>query len=244
MGELRLWAPQARRVVLQLGFRRLPMDRKGDRGWWSLDTLEIRPGVDYVFVLYDDDRPLTDPRSAWQPHGVHGLSRVVDHGAFTWSDGAFVAPRLSDALIYELHVGTFTPQGTFDAVIERLDHLIELGVTHVDLMPVAEFPGTRGRGYDGVNLFAPHHSYGGPAGLKRLVNACHARGLSVPLDVVYNHFGPSGNYHPRFGPYLTERYATLPSRPARHSDRRAHWLLFRLQIAPRSSTRTAPRLQL
>jgi maltooligosyltrehalose trehalohydrolase len=136
------------------------------------------------------------------------LSRVVDHAAFRWTDGGFQAPPLGAALLYELHVGTFTPEGTFDAAIGKLDHLVHLGVTHVELMPVNEFPGARGWGYDGVGLFAPHHAYGGPDGLKRFVNACHARGLAVLLDVVYNHLGPSGNYLGRYAPYFSRRYTT------------------------------------
>ncbi|HUN59341.1 MAG TPA: malto-oligosyltrehalose trehalohydrolase, partial [Candidatus Binataceae bacterium] len=142
------------------------------------------------------------------PSGVHGPSRIIDHSAFEWHDRGWNAPVLSSGVIYELHVGTFTAPGTFDAVIERLGHLLELGITHVELMPVAEFSGNRGWGYDGVDLFAPHHAYGGPDGLKRLVDACHRRGLAIILDVVYNHFGPEGNYLPQFGPYLTSRYAT------------------------------------
>jgi maltooligosyltrehalose trehalohydrolase len=139
---------------------------------------------------------------------VHGPSRVVAHDAFAWTDAGWQPPPLASAVLYELHVGTFTPAGTFDAVMDRLDHLVNLGVTHVELMPVHEFPGTRGWGYDGVDLYAPHHAYGGPAGLKRLVDACHARGLAVLLDVVYNHLGPAGNYLGRFAPYFTDRYQT------------------------------------
>ncbi|MBI5383147.1 MAG: malto-oligosyltrehalose trehalohydrolase [Verrucomicrobia bacterium] len=173
-------------------------------------------GSDYGFVL-DGQGPFPDPRSPSQSAGVHGLSRLVDHAAFSWSDGGFQAPPLSTALVYELHIGTFTPEGTFDAAIERLGHLVQLGVTHVELMPVNEFPGARGWGYDGVDLFAPHHAYGGPDALKRLVNACHARGLAVVLDVVYNHLGPSGNYLSRFAPYFTNRYGT-PWGPALNFD--------------------------
>jgi maltooligosyltrehalose trehalohydrolase len=132
----------------------------------------------------------------------------VDHAAFRWTDAGWQAPPLAAGLVYELHVGTFTPAGTFDGAIERLDHLVRLGVTHVELMPVAQFPGGHGWGYDGVDLFAPHSAYGGPDGLKRLIDACHGRGLAVLLDVVYNHLGPAGNYLERFGPYFTDRYAT------------------------------------
>jgi maltooligosyltrehalose trehalohydrolase len=133
---------------------------------------------------------------------------VVEHQDFPWQDQGWQARPLAAAVLYELHIGTFTPAGTFEAAIARLDHLVDLGITHVELMPVNEFPGSRGWGYDGVDLYAPHHAYGGPQGLKRLIDACHARGLAVLLDVVYNHLGPAGNYLSRFGPYFTERYAT------------------------------------
>jgi maltooligosyltrehalose trehalohydrolase len=132
----------------------------------------------------------------------------VDQNAFQWTCGTFQAPLLTSAIIYELHVGTFTPKGTFLSAIERLDHLTGLGVTHVELMPVVEFSGGHGWGYDGVDLFAPHHAYGTPDDLKKLVDACHARSLAVILDVVYNHLGPSGNYLAKFGPYFTKKFAS------------------------------------
>jgi maltooligosyltrehalose trehalohydrolase len=205
----RVWAPHADRVELALGAaaaERRAM-RREERGWWTADVAEAGPGTDYGFTL-DGEGPFPDPRSAFQPLGVHGPSRVVDHDAFDWTDRAWSAPPLADAVLYELHVGTFADDGTFDGVIPHLDHLVELGVTHVELLPVAEFPGNRGWGYDGVDLFAPHHAYGGPDGLKRLVDACHARRLAVVLDVVYNHLGPDGNYLARFGPYFSHRYTT------------------------------------
>lgn len=174
-------------------------------GWWS--AASPRAGTDYAFAL-DGDAPLPDPRSRWQPNGVHGFSRIIDDCDFAWEDAAWNAPPLSSAIIYELHVGTFSQEGTFDAIIARLGYLKDLGVTHIELMPTAEFSGDRGWGYDGVDLFAPHHIYGGPGALKRLVNACHQHGLAVLIDVVFNHFGPSGNYLPRFGPYHTNRYRT------------------------------------
>ncbi len=205
--ELRVWAPNAATVHLAIAGERIAMTR-GDGGWWSIETPLAAPGVDYAFVIDAADPPIPDPRSHFQPAGVHGPSRLVDHAAFRRSDAGWNAPPLEAAIVYELHVGTFTPAGTFAAAIERLGHLAELGVTHVELMPVAEFSGDRGWGYDGVDLFAPHHAYGGPDGLKALIDAAHARGLAVLIDVVYNHFGPSGNYLPRFGPYLTKRYAT------------------------------------
>jgi maltooligosyltrehalose trehalohydrolase len=181
-----------------------PMTRN-DRDWWEVDYA-APPGARYQYVLEGD--PLPDPRSAWQPQGVHGPSATVDHAAFPWTDRGWQAPPFASAVIYELHIGTFTPQGTFDSAIPRLEDLIELGVTHIEIMPVAQFPGRWGWGYDGVDLYAPHHDYGGPEGLKRLVDACHARGCAVLLDVVYNHLGPAGNYLARFGPYYTKRHRT------------------------------------
>ena len=206
MTTCRVWAPAASEVEIKIGDERLGLIRC-DQGWWCVCLKDITPGTDYSFVL-NREETLPDPRSPWQPYGVHGASRTLDHSDFRWTDERWQAPPLSSAVIYELHVGTFTISGTFDAVIPRLDYLVELGITHVELMPVSEFSGNVGWGYDGVDLYAPHHGYGGPAGLKRLVDACHARGLAVLGDVVYNHFGPVGNYLHRFGPYLTDRYRT------------------------------------
>jgi maltooligosyltrehalose trehalohydrolase len=206
VGKIRVWAPKAAQVALEVGNQRLALSAE-KKGWWSIETELAEPGVDYAFVL-DGGRPLPDPRSPSQPRGVQGPSRMIDHGSFTWTDARWNPPPLSSAIIYELHIGTFTPDGTFEAAIEHLPHLVNLGITHLELMPVAEFSGDRGWGYDGVDLYAPHHSYGGPNGLKRLVDACHAQGLAVILDVVYNHFGPSGNYLSRFGPYQTDHYRT------------------------------------
>jgi maltooligosyltrehalose trehalohydrolase len=192
-------------VELVIGEERLSMERDVG-GWWGASR-DLPPGTDYAFSL-DGGPARPDPRSPWQPAGIHGPSRTVDHGGFAWTDAGWSALPLADSVIYELHVGTFTSGGTFDAAIERLDALVELGVTHLELMPVAEFSGTRGWGYDGVDLFAPHHAYGGPNGLKLLVDAAHARGLAVLIDVVYNHLGPAGNYLAEFGPYFSEKYAT------------------------------------
>ncbi len=200
-----VWAPRARRVELEVSGRRQLLEQRPD-GWYGL-AAEAAAGSDYAYIL-DGGEPLPDPRSNWQPEGVHGPSRLVDHGAFQWTDGSWRGVSLPAAVLYELHVGTFTPEGTFQAVIGKLAHLLALGVTAIELMPVAEFPGVRNWGYDGVGLYAPHHAYGGPEGLKRLVDACHARGLGVLLDVVYNHLGPEGNYLGRFGPYLTGRHQT------------------------------------
>jgi maltooligosyltrehalose trehalohydrolase len=206
MSLFRVWAPKAKRVDVEVRGEPLLMSA-GEDGWWSAEIPSVEPGTDYTFVL-DGGAPLPDPRSPWQPHGIHGPSRTIDHGAFPWTDRHWQAGPLSAALFYELHIGTFTPEGTFKAAIEKLDHLVRLGITHVELMPVAEFSGSRGWGYDGVYLYAPHHAYGEPDDLKRLVDACHARGLAIVLDVVYNHLGPAGNYLDRFGPYFTNRYAT------------------------------------
>ena len=156
----------------------------------------------------DGGPPLPDPRSRHQPDGVHSASRWVESQNFTWKHQGFQAAPLTEAVIYELHIGTFSPEGTFDSAIEKLAHLVQLGVTHVEVMPVAAFPGSRGWGYDGVSLFAPHHAYGGPDGFKRFIDACHGVGLAVLLDVVYNHLGPSGNYLGQFGPYFSRRYHT------------------------------------
>ncbi len=204
-GAPSVWAPNAGRVELVLGDERLPM-RADDAGWWHA-ARSLAPGMDYAFAL-DGGSALPDPRSPSQPHGVHGVSRTVDHAAFAWGDAGWSAPPLADGVIYELHVGTFTAAGTFDAAIARLDDLVRLGITHVELLPVCEFSGDRGWGYDGVDLFAPHRAYGGPDGLKRLVDAAHRRGLAILVDVVYNHLGPEGNYLARFGPYFTDRYVT------------------------------------
>jgi maltooligosyltrehalose trehalohydrolase len=206
MHTFKVWAPIPSHVELQVAGQKVPM-AAGPGGWWTAEAPLAGAGTDYGFIL-DGQGPFPDPRSPWQPAGVHGLSRVIDHSAFHWNDAAFQAPPLSSAVIYELHTGTFTPKGTFSAAIDKLDHLVDLGITHVELMPVGAFPGSYGWGYDGVSLYAPHSAYGSPDDLKRLINTCHARGLAVLLDVVYNHLGPSGNYLGRYGPYFTSRYST------------------------------------
>ena len=206
MTSFRIWAPNANQVEVRIGTDLFGMTR-GESGWWFTEIPLAKAGIDYAFVL-DGGEPVPDPRSPWQPNGIHGPSRTVDHGAFSWTDQRWQAKPLSSAIFYELHIGTFTPQGTFMAAIDKLDYLVDLGITHIELMPVAEFSGNRGWGYDGVDLYAPHHAYGEPDDLKRLVDACHARGLAVMLDVVYNHVGPAGNYLARFAPYFTQRYAT------------------------------------
>ena len=207
--EFLVWAPWAEQLELQLlgpESRNLSMRPTG-QGYWQLLADAIPPETDYRFRIDDAiDRP--DPSSHLQPFGVHGASRVVDHAAFAWSDQDWRGLPLAELVLYELHVGTFSPAGTFDAIIPRLAELKELGVTAIELMPVAQFPGKRNWGYDGTCPFAVQDSYGGPDGLKRLVDACHGQGLAVVLDVVYNHLGPEGNYLRDFGPYFTDRYRT------------------------------------
>jgi len=214
MSTLRVWAPLPGSVELETDGRRTPMTAQDD-GWWSGEV--GGHGTDYALVL-DGGDPRPDPRSAWQPDGVHGPSRVVDHAAFTWTDSTWRGLPLAGSVLYELHVGTFTAEGTFDAALARLDHLVELGVTTVELLPCNAFAGRWGWGYDGVAWFAVHEPYGGPDGLKRFVDGAHARGLGVVMDVVYNHLGPAGNYLPEFGPYLTEAHTT-PWGPAVNLDR-------------------------
>jgi maltooligosyltrehalose trehalohydrolase len=199
MHTFEVWAPGAATVAVRIDGRDSAMARR-DAGYCSVSVADVQAGAGYSFIL-DNGQPLPDPRSAWQPCGVHGPSRLVDHSSFEWSDQHWQARPLSGAIVYELHIGTFTPAGTFRAAIECLEHLVQLGVTHIELMPIAEFSGDWGWGYDGVDLYAPHHAYGAPDDLKALVDACHGEGLAVLLDVVYNHFGPAGNYAGRFGRY-------------------------------------------
>jgi maltooligosyltrehalose trehalohydrolase len=208
MHEFAVWAPKAKKVSVQVGESEYAMEGPDTRGWWKAAVENAGPGSDYGFKLGEDGAVYPDPRTLWQPQGVHGLSRVYDQAAFVWHDERWQALPLGSAIMYELHMGTFTREGTLDSATQRLDYLFELGVTHVELMPVAEFAGDRGWGYDGVDLFAVTEHYGGPDALKRFVDACHARGLAVVLDVVYNHFGPVGSYAGKFGPYLTGNHCT------------------------------------
>jgi maltooligosyltrehalose trehalohydrolase len=198
---LTVWCPDLDRVRVRVGGTDHDMHPAERSGWWQAD-LDVPAGTDYAFLLGDDDTPLPDPRSVRQPHGAHAASRTYDHGAFRWTDDAWAGRALERSVLYELHIGTFTPGRTFDAAIERLDHLVELGIDLVEVLPVNSFDGTAGWGYDGVLWGAVHEPYGGPDGFKRFVDACHARGLGVVLDVVYNHLGPSGAYLDRFGPYF------------------------------------------
>ncbi|HEY1529599.1 MAG TPA: malto-oligosyltrehalose trehalohydrolase [Galbitalea sp.] len=200
---LKVWAPIPSTVAVRTAEGDRELARSGDE--W-IDSVELRDGTDYSLVL-DGADPVPDPRSLQQPNGVHGASRVFDPAQFEWTDDGWSGRELAGGVIYELHLGTFTPEGTLDSAIERLDYLVELGIDFVELLPVNAFNGTHNWGYDGVLWFAVHEGYGGPAAYQRFVDACHARGLAVIQDVVYNHLGPSGNYLPRFGPYLSDASA-------------------------------------
>jgi maltooligosyltrehalose trehalohydrolase len=201
--DLSVWAPRARSVILRAGQTELPLLRgPGDR-WHVADPAALPSGdFDYGYLLDGTDELLADPRSRRQPGGVHGPSRTFDPSTYGWQDTAWTGRQLAGAVIYELHIGTFTPAGTLTAAIEKLDHLVDLGIDFVELLPVNAFNGTHNWGYDGVFWYAVHESYGGPAAYQRFVDACHARGLAVIQDVVHNHLGPSGNVLPRFGPYV------------------------------------------
>ncbi|MBI2491764.1 MAG: malto-oligosyltrehalose trehalohydrolase [Candidatus Rokubacteria bacterium] len=203
----RVWAPRCRAVDVALEGRPPAPMTAGADGLFEATLPRVAPGARYRYRL-DGARHRPDPASRWQPEGVHGSSAVVDPGRFVWTDDGFRGHALADLVLYELHVGAFTPEGTFEAIVPRLPALADLGVTALELMPVAEFPGSRDWGYDGVHLWAPQSTYGGPRGLRRLVDACHAGGLSVLLDAVYNHLGPEGNYLAEYGPYVTERVET------------------------------------
>ncbi len=202
MIPIALWAPRAGLVLVEQSGRQAPLEQHAD-GWWRGD---IDDGDDYWFVV--DGTRIPDPRSTWQPHGLDGPSRPNRPDRFVWTDADWKGLDLEAAVIYELHVGTFSPSGTYAGVVERLDHLVDLGVTAIELMPLATFPGEHGWGYDGALLWAPHHRYGAPDDLRRLVDACHARGLGVLVDVVYNHLGPTGNHLDRLGPYFTDAVPT------------------------------------
>lgn len=207
--EFTVWAPHRETVSVKIVSpeeRIIPM-MKDERGYWHAIAENISPDTLYFYRL-DESVERPDPASHLQPQGVHGPSQVVDHVTFEWNDFDWSGISLREMIIYELHVGTFTEEGTFKAIIDRLDDLFDLGVNAIEIMPVAQFPGARNWGYDGVYPFAAQTSYGGPQGLKSLVNACHQKGLSVILDVVYNHLGPEGNYLQNFGPYFTASYRT------------------------------------
>ncbi|MHB1265597.1 MAG: malto-oligosyltrehalose trehalohydrolase [Gemmatimonadaceae bacterium] len=232
-----VWAPFASRVSVRVrsaasGTERLYDLERGERGAFTAHVAEAAAGDDYRFVVQREGEPpreVPDPRSRWQPEGVHGPSRVLDVEGWRWADAGWRGLTMADLVLYELHVGTFTREGTFDAAIRELRGLRALGVTAIEIMPVAEFPGQRNWGYDGVHLYAPQGSYGGPDGLRRLVDAAHRIGLAVILDVVYNHLGPEGNYLDAFGPYFTEAYRTPWGRALNYdgaeSDEVRAWVL-------------------
>ena len=207
--EFSVWAPFKNFVELHVispEDKIIPM-KKRENGYWFL-TLEDSVPVEEYFYRIDSDRDRPDPASFYQPKGVHGPSKVIDHSAFMWTDQEWKNLPLKNMIFYELHTGTFTPEGTFEGIIERLNDIKELGINALEIMPVSQFPGSRNWGYDGVYPFAVQNTYGGPERLKKLVNACHQRGIAVVLDVVYNHLGPEGNYLWDFAPYFTDRYKT------------------------------------
>lgn len=204
-GPYDVWAPVPSRVRLVVAGRTVAMDRDGE-GWWTPagPVPDPHQEVDYGYLLDDDPTPRPDPRSRRQPDGVHGPSRTHDPSSYSWNDSDWTGRQLAGAVVYELHVGTFTPEGTLEAAAGRLEHLRSIGIDFVELLPVNAFNGTHNWGYDGVLWHAVHEQYGGPPAYQRFVDACHAAGLGVIQDVVYNHLGPSGNYLPLFGPYLKE----------------------------------------
>jgi len=204
-----VWAPLLNNMTLKIvaPTERLIAMTRVDKGYWLIEAEDAFPGTQYVYQL-DREKERPDPASRYQPKGVHGPSQVVDHTTFPWDDQGWKGLALPDYICYELHVGTFSPEGTFDAIVPYLSYLLNLGVNIIELMPVAQFPGTRNWGYDGVFPFAVQNSYGGPEGLKRLVNAAHQNGIAVALDVVYNHLGPEGNYLWDYGHYFTDTYKT------------------------------------
>lgn len=203
-----VWAPQAKQVAIKLvkGGKVIPL-QKGEWGYWQADQLPMQPGDTYKIVL-DGEKELPEPASLSQPEGVHGPSQAVDLTTFKWSDRAWQNHALEHYVLYELHTGTFTEEGTFAGIEEKLDYLKDLGITAIEIMPVAQFPGSRNWGYDGTFPYAVQYNYGGTESLQRLVDACHRKGLAVVLDVVYNHLGPEGNYMGAYGPYFTDKYNT------------------------------------
>ncbi|RCH55304.1 malto-oligosyltrehalose trehalohydrolase [Mucilaginibacter hurinus] len=206
--HVRVWAPFAQKVELLLSKEAAKVTLKqADYGYWVAETDRLGAGDNYK-ILLDNETERPDPASLFQPEGVHGCSAAINPREFKWTDAAWQNHPLGDYVFYELHTGTFTPEGSFKAIVGKLDYLADLGITAIEIMPVGQFPGTRNWGYDGVCPFAVQNSYGGPYGLADLVDACHARGIAVVLDVVYNHMGPEGNYFNDFGPYFTEKYNT------------------------------------
>ncbi|WP_345157461.1 malto-oligosyltrehalose trehalohydrolase [Pontibacter saemangeumensis] len=204
-----VWAPEKEKMVLHIVHpekREVKMER-AEWGYFTVELTDAVPGMRYLYIP-DGEGSFPDPASHHQPEGVHGPSEVIDHCTHTWRDTKWRNLPLQDLVLYELHVGTFTPEGTFESVIPKLSELTEIGINALEIMPVAQFPGNRNWGYDGVFPYAVQNSYGGPSGLKKLVDACHAKGIAVYLDVVYNHLGPEGNYFGKFGPYFTDTCST------------------------------------
>lgn len=203
-----VWAPSADTVeVVFKDKKESEKLKKDDRGYWEKEISGLEPGLLYKYRI-NDEKEFPDPASRWQPEGVHSWSRLVNKNSYSWNDGEWKGLPVSDMIIYELHVGTFTKKGTFEAVIDKLDYLLELGVNTIEIMPVSQFPGNRNWGYDGVYPYAAQDSYGGPEALKKMIDACHQSGIAVLLDAVYNHMGPEGNYLSQFGPYFTDKYNT------------------------------------
>ena len=214
--EFTVWAPLLEKVAVEVvdsqgeATTTIPMD-KDDRGYWHVNAPELPAGTRYRYQIEAEEGNVEswpDPASRYQPEGVHGPSEVIDHSEYQWRDQDWQGVRLPNYIIYEVHIGAFTPEGTFEAAIARLQDLVDLGITALEIMPVAQFPGERNWGYDGVYPYAVQNSYGGPTGLKKLVDACHEHGLAVIMDVVYNHLGPEGNYSGKYGPYTTDSYNT------------------------------------
>ena len=208
VADILIWAPSADNVGILLlpQNRKLSLEKK-ELGYWGLLTSELQPGDLYKFVINEYEE-LPDPASLSQPEGVHGASQAIDLENFVWNDKFVKSIPLQDYIIYELHTGTFTPEGTFSAIEEKLDYFVDLGITAIEIMPVSQFPGSRNWGYDGVLPYCVQNSYGGAEALQHLVDACHSKGLAVILDVVYNHLGPEGNYFGSFGPFFTDKYHT------------------------------------
>jgi maltooligosyltrehalose trehalohydrolase len=232
-GRFDVWAPRPSSVRLSVGDQVVEMT-KGDDGWWTPAAPVPAGEVDYGYLVDDQDSPLPDPRSRRQPDGVHQRSRTFDPGGFTWSDERWTGRQLAGSVIYELHLGSFTPEGTLDAAAARLDHLVALGVDLVELLPVNSFNGTHNWGYDGVLWSAVDETYGGPAAYQRFVDAAHAAGLGVIQDVVHNHLGPSGNYLPVFGPYLkaegSNPWGSLVNLDGEGSDEVRRYILDSVQL--------------
>jgi maltooligosyltrehalose trehalohydrolase len=204
-----VWAPEKQKMVLHITHpseQKIEM-QKDDEGYFSIEV-ETPAGTKYLYIIDDAEKGLPDPASQFQSEGVHGASEVIDHNSYKWNDGNWQGIALEEMILYELHIGTFTEQGTFESAIQKLDLLTEVGINAIEIMPVAQFPGNRNWGYDGVYPYAVQNSYGGPEGLKKLVDACHQEGIAIFLDVVYNHQGPEGNYIEQFAPYFTDHYKT------------------------------------